>query len=60
MINSLNKTDDFKKSEKVKGFPLCVSYFMESRGGPDMTEVRVLVQFDTFRVQKLYFHEISK
>ena len=23
--------------------------FMESRGGPDMTEVRVLVQFCTFR-----------
>jgi len=26
--------------------------FMESRGGPDMTEVRVLVHFDTFRIQK--------
>ena len=31
---------------------------MESREGPDMTEVRVLVQFCTFRVQKLYFDEI--
>ena len=31
--------------------------FMESRGSLDMTEVRVLVQFGTFRVQKLYFDE---
>ena len=27
---------------------------MESRVGPDMTEVRVLMQFGTFRVQKLF------
>ena len=33
---------------------------MESRVGPDMTEVRDLVQFNTFRVQKWYFDEIYK
>ena len=33
---------------------------MESREGPDMTEVRVLVQFCMFRVQKLYVHEIYR
>ena len=27
--------------------------------GPDMTEVRVLVQFGTFRVQKWYFDEMT-
>ena len=31
---------------------------MESRVGPDMTEVRVLIQFGTLRVQKSYFDEI--
>ena len=31
---------------------------MESRVGPDMTEVRVLVQFRTFRVQTWVFNEI--
>ena len=25
MMNLFNKTDDFIKSEKIKGFPLCVS-----------------------------------
>ena len=33
---------------------------MESRVIPDMTEVRVLVQFGTFRVQKRYFDEKHK
>ena len=33
-------------------------FFMKSRVGPDMTEVRVLVQFRTSQVQKLYFDEI--
>ena len=28
--------------------------------GPDMSEVRVLVQCRTFRVQKLYFDEIYR
>ena len=40
-------------------FPLCVSYFMESREDKDMTEVRVLVQFGTFWVQKWYFDEMT-
>ena len=40
-------------------FPLCVSYFMESRVGPDMTEVRVLVQFGTFGVLNWLFEVIS-
>ena len=40
MINLFNKTDDFIKSEKIQAFPWCVSEFMESREGPDMTEVR--------------------
>ena len=59
MINKFNKTNDFIRSEKIKTFPFCVSSFMESRGGPDMTEVRVLVQFDTFQVQKWYFDEMT-
>ena len=33
--------------------------FMESGGGPDMTEVRVLVKFGTFRVPKWYFDEMT-
>ena len=64
MINSLSKTDDFEKiikllskthdfvkSEKIKAFPLVCSKYLSSWTGPDMTEVRVLVQFGTFRVQ---------
>ena len=41
-------------------FPLGVSEFMESRVGPNMTEVRVLVQFRMFRVQHWLFEVISK
>ena len=41
----------------VPYFPLCVSEFMESRVGPDMTDVRVLVQIRTFRIQKHVFEE---
>ena len=59
MINLFNKADDFIKSGKIKTFPLCISKFMESREGPDMTEVRVLVQFGTFRIQKWYFDEMT-
>ena len=59
MINLLNKTDDFIKSEKIKAFPLVCSKYLSSWTGPDMTEVRVLVQFGTFRVQKWYFDEIT-
>ena len=33
---------------------------MESRVGPDMTEVWVLVQFRTLRVQNIYFELISR
>ena len=46
------------KSEKIKVFLLVCSKYLSSWTGPDMTEVRVLVQFCTFRVQKLYFDEI--
>ena len=74
MINLLNKTDDFVKtnikfvdnkwkvvkSEKIKVFPLVCSKYLSSWTGPDMTEVRVLVQFGTFRVQKWYLDEIYK
>ena len=28
--------------------------------GPDMSKVRVLVQFRTFRVQNLFFDEVSR
>ena len=47
------------KSEKLKVFPLVCSKYLSSWTGPDMTEVRVFVKFCTFRVQKLYFDEIS-
>ena len=59
MINSLNKTDDFIKSEKIKVFPLVCSKYLSSFTGPDMTEGGVLVQFGTFRVQKWYFDEMT-
>ena len=72
MINLLNKSDDFMKndtfaskawkgvkSEKIKVFPLVCSKYLSSWTGPDMTEVRVLVQFGTFRVQKWYFDEMT-
>ena len=73
LINMLIKTHDFikiikiankkwkgVKSEKIKVFPLVCSKYLSSWTGPDMTEVRVLVQFGTLRVQKWYFDEIYK
>ena len=72
MINSLSKTYDFTKMinlliemercnfRKNKVFPLVCSKYLSSWTGPDMTEVRVLVQFGTFRIQKWYFDEIYK
>ena len=59
MINLFNKTNDFVKSEKIKVFPLVCSKYLSSWIGPDMTEVRVLVQFYTFRIQKWYFDEMT-
>ena len=46
-------------STRTRSTPGGVGGFMESRVGPDMTEVRVLVQFGTFRVQKWYFDEMT-
>ena len=63
MMNLLSKTNDFIKSEKIKVFLwFAVSTCPPGQvlAGPDMTEVRVLVQFGTFRVQKWYFDEIYK
>ena len=73
MIHSLSTTDDFVKndkfankkwkgvkSEKIKVFPLVCSKCLSSWTGPDMTEVRILVQFCTFRVPKWYFDEMYK
>ena len=51
IINLLSKTDDFINSEKIKVFPLVCSKYLSSWTGPDMTEVRVLVQFRTLRIQ---------
>ena len=62
MISLLNKTDDFIKSAKIEAFPLvAVSTCPPGQvlAGPDMTEVRVLVQFGTFPVQKWYFDEMT-
>ena len=47
------------KSEKIKVFPLVCSKYLSSWTGPDMTEVRVLVQFGTFRVQNKVFDEMT-
>ena len=61
MINLFSKTNDFIKSEKLQVFPLVCSKYLSSwtgLGDPDMTEVRVLVHFGTFRVQKWYSDEI--
>ena len=52
MINLFSETDNFIKSEIIKAFPLVCSKYLSSFTGPDMTEVRVLVEFGTFRVQK--------
>ena len=63
MINLFSKADDFMKSEKNKSISagLHVSTCPPGQvlAGPDMTEVRVLVQFGTFRVQKWYFDEMT-
>ena len=59
MINLFSETADFIKSEKIKAFPLVCSKYLSSFTGPDMTEVRDLVQFGTFRVQKWYFDEMT-
>ena len=55
-----NKKRKGVQSEKIEIFPLVCSKYLSSWTGPDMTEVRVLVQFRTFRVQKWYFDEIYK
>ena len=62
----LNKTHDFDKekhkSEKVKAKTCFADKDLSSwmaKVGPDMTEVRVLVQFRTFCVQNKDFDEIS-
>ena len=73
MINLLSETNDFikidefankkwkgVKSDKIKVFPLVCSKYLSSWTGPDMTEVRVLVQFGMFRVQKWYFEKNSR
>ena len=62
MINLLNKTDDFVKSEKkhVRSFAVSTCPPGQVLAGPDMTEVRVLVQFRTLRVQKWYYDEIYR
>ena len=72
MINLLSKTYIFTKnikivnkkwkgvkSKEIKVFPLVCSKYLSSWTCPDMTEVRVLVQFGTFQVQKLYFDEMT-
>ena len=38
--------------ERIKVFPLVCSKYLSSWTGPDMTEVRVFVQFCMLRVQK--------
>ena len=68
------KTHDFIKNDKFannkwKGVILEKKWFRwfavstcppgQVLAGPDMTEVRVLVQFGTFRVQKWYFDEMT-
>ena len=58
-IKCVNKERKGVKSEKIKVFPLVCSKYLSSWTGPDMTEVRVLVQFGTFRVQKWYFDEMT-
>ena len=65
MINLFNKTDDFIKSinslsktdDFIKNISLLVKQVL---AGPDMTEVRVLIQFRTFRFHKWLFKVISK
>ena len=56
----VNKNWKGVKSEKIKVFPLVCSKYLSSWTGPDMTEVRVLVQFWTFRVQRWSFDEIYR
>ena len=53
MINSLSKTNDFVKNDKI--------YLVKQvLAGPDMSDFRLLVQFCTFRVQNKVFDEIYK
>ena len=49
-------------SEKIKAKTCFADKDLSSwmaKVGPDMTEVRVLVKFGTFRVQKWYFDEMT-
>ena len=75
MIKLLIKDYDFIKDDKFgneickggifgkrKGKPVLLTRIWPpglALAVPDMTEVRVLIQFRTLRVQKLYFDEIS-
>ena len=62
MINLFNKTDDFIKMINLfnKTNDLIKKYLVKQvLASPDMTEVRVLVQFGTFRVPKWYFNEMT-
>ena len=66
MIDLLSKTNDFMKNdrftEEKRRKPALLTRTCPpglAKVGPDMTEVRVLVQFGTFRVQKWYFDEMT-
>ena len=76
MINLFSKTNDFIKndkftdkvwkgviSEKKKEKPALLTRICPpglALAGPDMSEVRLLVRFRTFRVQNSLFEVISK
>ena len=61
-IKFVDKKRKGVKSERYKYFRWFVVSICppgQALAGPDMTEVRVLVQFRTFRIQNLVFEVIS-
>ena len=47
------------KKEHFRWFAVSICPPGQVLAGPDMSEVRVLVQFGTFQVPKLYFDEMT-
>ena len=56
MFNLLSTTDDFIKNDNLFNKTIVKQVLT----GPDMSEVRVLVQFGTFQVPKWYFDEMTQ
>ena len=59
MLNSLNKTNDFIKSEEITAFPLVCSKYLSPWTGLGRSDFRLLVEFCMFWIPNWFFDEIS-